>query len=277
MAQEGNALPRIIIYATSSTNLGPLLEAGKNGQITHALVGMFHVGFDPSNQPYVHLNNLPPSDPSYDDLWSAVKDLQAAGVVVMASLGGGGVSDYTNLFANYSTFYPMIQQAIQQYNLSGIDLDIEEAVTTADVQKLVGDLRADFPGGLISSAPVASALTGGGTVSPGVDYNQLLGSFDWYNLQFYNGFGSIVASGPKPHYADVVKACGIQHVPKLVAGVLTNDPLTPLAAALRNLGEEYEGFGGVVGWNYLNTPDFSVWAATMWGALRSNAVVVHPS
>ena len=274
MAQEGSALPRIIIYATSSINLGPLLDAGQNGQITHALVGMFHVGFDKgTNQPYVHLNDLPPSDPSYVELWSAVKKLQAAGVVVMASLGGGGVSDYSYLFENYSTFYPMIQQAIQQYNLSGIDLDIEEAVTTADVQKLIGDLRADFPGGLISSAPVASALTGGRTVSPGVDYNHLLGSFDWYNLQFYNDFGSIGA-GPKPHYPDVVAACGAENVPKLVAGTLTNDPLTPLAAALRNLGQEYEDFGGMDGWNYLNTPDFSDWAVTMWGALRSNAVVV---
>ncbi|MBX3120181.1 MAG: hypothetical protein KF784_14040 [Fimbriimonadaceae bacterium] len=253
---------RVIYYVTSFDNLDPLIAGAKQGSITHALISLFHLGYNNENNktgPYVHLNNNVPSDPIFDNLWSIVPTLKANGTSVMASLGGGGVGDYGNLFSNYSTFYPLLKQTLLQYNLQGLDLDIEEySVTTANVSQLVSDLRNDMPSSFtISSAPVASALTGGGSVSPQVNYNTLLASFDWYNLQFYNGWGSL--DGGSPDYSDVVQACGEANVSKLVAGVLTNPnngsgyiDLNTLTPILQSLASQYPTFGGVDGWNYAN-------------------------
>ena len=116
------------------------------------LIGLFHLGYDDEvhkTGPYIHLNNLNVTDPSYNQLWQDVATLQGAGVRVLASLGGGGVGDFSNLFASdaaYATFYALLNGALQQKNLDGIDLDIEESATTvstANVTKLITSLRGD--------------------------------------------------------------------------------------------------------------------------------------
>ena len=289
---------RVILYMTSFNNLSPLVSSAQDGVLTHVLVGLFHLGYDNEStktSPYVHLNNVVPSDPSLATLWSTLSGIQGPNFKVMASLGGGGVGDYGNLFSNYSVFYPMLAATLKQYNFDGLDLDIEEwGVTTADVQQLVSDLRRDFqnrPGGfLISSAPVASALTGGGSVSADVNYNQLLSQFDWYNLQFYNGWGSLQngsSSAPpnyNPNYAGVVAACGASNVGKLVAGALTNPnsgggfvSLSALCPIISSIAETYPGFGGVFGWNYQNALDTEGnvdplgWAESISGAINTSS------
>jgi len=282
---------RIIYYVTDFDNLTPLKSCAQNGYLTHALVGLFHLGYDDESKktgPYVHLNDYPPDDSRYDDLWQAVSDIQSYGVKVMGSLGGGGVGDYGNLFASYTVFYPLLKGALQTHDLDGLDLDIEEdSVTTADVQKLVDDLRNDFKnragGFLITSAPVASALTGGGSVSAGVDYNQLLSQFDWYNIQFYNNWGDLENGSDSqppnynPNYEGVVNACGSQSVNQLVAGALTNGAngggyidLSQLSPIISALAGKYSNFGGADGWNYHNAlPDPITWAQTISNAVNS--------
>jgi hypothetical protein len=289
---------RVILYMTSFNNLAPLVTSAQDGVLTHVLVGLLHLGYDNETNktgPYVHLNNIPPDDPSLDNLWSTLKSIQGPNFKVMASLGGGGVGDYGNLFSNYSVFYPMLADTLTTYNFDGLDLDIEEwGVTTANVQQLVGDLRKTFqnrPGGfLISSAPVASALTGGGSVSADVNYNQLLDQFDWYNLQFYNGWGDLQngsSSAPpnyNPNYAGVVTACGSTNVGRLVAGALTNPNsgggfigLSTLCPIISSISESYPGFGGVFGWNYQNALDTDGridplgWAESISGALNTSS------
>lgn len=257
---------RVIYYVTSFTNLDPLVKGAQLGYITHSLIALFHLGYDDETNktgPYIHLNNNVPSAPMYDTLWSTVATLKSYGICVMASMGGGGVGDFGNLFSNYNTFYPILRDTLLKYEFQGLDLDIEESsVTTANVQQLINNLRRDMPSGfLISSAPVAAALTGGGSMSPSVDYNQLLSAFDWYNLQFYNGWGSLDGSS-SPDYPAVVSACGASNVSKLVAGVPTNPQdgdgyisvgaLTPI---LSNLAVQYPMFGGCDGWTYQHALD----------------------
>lgn len=137
-------------------------------------------------------------------------------------------------------------------------------------------------------APVASALTDGGSVSSGVDYHRLLDPFDWYNLQFY-GWGSLPSgssSSPPnytPNYEAVVAATGSANVSKLVAGVLTNPDdgngyvsLSELTPVLSALASRYADFGGVMGWNYGNalgpagTVDPAGWAAAMAASLQAS-------
>lgn len=69
---------------------------------------------------------------------------------VTMMLGGAGGA-YTELFANYSTFYPVLVSTLKTYQLNGIDLDIEEQVTLANTEMLIQDLNRDF--GSVSSSP----------------------------------------------------------------------------------------------------------------------------
>lgn len=295
---------RVIFYATDFTAMSPAIEAARQGYVTHVLIGLFHLGYDNEGSktgPYIHLNNLNVTDPSYDQLWRDVATLQGTGVRVLASLGGGGVGDFGNLFASnatYDTFYALLKTALQQKNLDGIDLDIEESaavVSTANVTKLITSLRNDFSsrarGFLVTSAPVPSALTGGANISSNVNYNSLINSFDFYILQFYNGFGNLnPGSSNLPHYADVAAKFGVNYPRKLVAGVLTNskdagsptnpvgyNTLSTIASFLPGIISAYPNFGGVCGWTYQNALNLQgvikplEWAQTVAGLVRPKA------
>lgn len=268
--------PAVIFYATKFDDLKPLVASARDGYITHVLLGLFHTGYDDEKQkkgPYVHLNRENPDNVIFKDLWPAIKQVQAYGVRVIASLGGADVKDFGNFFQNESTyrsFYSLLRTTLQTYKLDGIDFDIEEqeaAVSTNNISRLVTDLRRDFRGFprgfLISSAPVASALTGGRNISPNVNYVELFDLFDFYVMQFYNGFGQVNPKQPNnkvnnPTYADV--AARYQDAHRLIAGVLTNpgdgaqgyNPIATLKPVLKDLRTKIRGFGGVSGWTYQN-------------------------
>ncbi len=295
---------RVIFYATDFSAMQPAIQAAQQGYITHVLIGLFHLGYDNEGNktgPYIHLNNLNVPDPSNAHLGRDVATLQTAGVRVLASLGGGGVGDFRNMFASdatYATFYGLLNGALQQKNFDGLDLDIEESdptVSTANVTKLLNSLRTDFnsrsAGFLVSSAPVPSALTGGTNISSYVNYNNLIDSFDFYILQFYNGFGNLNPGagglGALPHYADVAAKFASNYPRKLVAGVLTNpqdagspgnpvgyNTLASIATFLPGIISAYPLFGGICGWTYQNALNLQgnvgplVWAQTVAGLVR---------
>ncbi len=283
-----NQSNRTVLYVLDSSDLTPLNHAVTAGDITHILISLFHLGYDNENNktgPYIHLNNHTPD--TYPALWKQVPVWQKAGVKVMGSMGGGGVGDFNNLFSAYSTFYPILKSALQTYNLDGLDLDIEESnqdVSTTNVKKLVNDLRKDFSqrsnGFIISSAPVASALTGGGSVSSNVDYNSLIDLFDFYNLQFY-GWGNLNGSGTpnSPNYSTVINAVGAANTSKMVAGTITNPSngngflsTSTVVNIVSGLVKTYSSFGGVMGWHYVNAlntqgqVDPAGWCADITGA-----------
>lgn len=299
---------RVIFYATDFNNLEPLLQCANNGTITHVLVGLFHLGYDDEvhkTGPYIHLNERPPNYPSYNSLWSTVQILQSKGIQVLGSLGGGGVGDYGNLFAteqSYNTFYGKLRDTLRLYNLDGLDLDIEEStanVNTDKILNLINDLRNDFQnrdrGFTIASAPVAAALIRQDwSVSPLVNYRQLMIDFDFYILQFYNGFGNLNPADKKStHYPDVVKQFfDPTYARHLVAGILTNpidgspagrgyNSLNDLAPIISKIVQTYPDFGGISGWTYQNAlnqqgnPDPVGWATTMRDYLKNSSAVVR--
>jgi probable HAF family extracellular repeat protein len=123
-------------------------------------------------------------------------------------------------------------------------------------------LRKDLGGGfIVTSAPVASALTGGSNISPGIDYAKLIKKdwFTWYNLQFYNGFGDVLGGAyGSPDYEAVLEANRGVSPRKFVVGVPTNPDsaganyhaLSALAPKFEELARKYPHFGGVYGWTY---------------------------
>lgn len=226
---------------------------------TDVIIAAFHLGYDQSGQPYIHLNDNVPGDPMFDVMWPQVHRLQRFGITTRMMLGGAAQGSYADLFANWSTFYPILRQTLKHYRMNGIDLDVEENVSLANIEKLIRRLDADMgPSFEITLAPVATALTNGPNLS-GFDYPQLYASpvgpdIAWFDAQFYSGFGSL---GNVTDYEDVI---AFGYPPSVVvAGMIANPldgsgfvPIQTVQNTVSQLVSTYPAFGGVFAWEYFN-------------------------
>ncbi|KAI1463318.1 glycoside hydrolase family 18 protein [Daldinia caldariorum] len=258
---------RVVVYyqttqtnnsATNHVSLLPLVESAPDISVTHVLIAAIHIQDDAT----IHLNDYPPDNALFDAVWSDAAQLQAKGVTVMGMLGGAAAGSYRRLdgdAASFERFYAPLHDMIGNYNLQGLDLDVEESFSLAGVVRLIDRLKKDFGDGfVISLAPVASALTGGGNLS-GFSYAELEkqrgGSIAFYNAQFYYGWGN---AGSAADYESILDD-GFP-AEKVVMGLVT-DPsngggyvsLDAEAPVLQELVGENPGFGGVAGWEYFNS------------------------
>jgi hypothetical protein len=194
-------------------------------------------------------------------------------------LGGAAQGSYALLFAQRSVYYPILRDTLARYHLNGIDLDVEEPVTLANIEWLIAQLRHDFGAAfLITLSPVATDLNGGGGLS-GFSYPQLYASsvgpdIAWFNTQFYSGFGSLAS----PSDYESIIAYGFPP-DKVVAGMLDspNDgsgyvPVATVAQTVHTLAQLYPTFGGVAGWEYFDALPGGISAPIDWASLMSNAM-----
>lgn len=131
--------------------------------------------------------------------------------------------------ASFEEHYLPLRDFLRTHALDGIDLDVEETTSLPGIIHLIDRLRRDFgynnnntislssssssppppsspgrkPSFLITLAPVATALIRGMKHLSGFDYfelERLRGSrcIDWYNTQFYNGWGGLEDVFPYP-------------------------------------------------------------------------------
>ncbi|KAF2239588.1 glycoside hydrolase family 18 protein [Viridothelium virens] len=255
---------RVITYAQArhdeygnEISLLPLLTNSTG--ITHVIVAAIHLNEGPGN---IHLNDDPPEHPKYKQLWGEVRWLQGAGIGVLGMLGGAAKGSYERLAgddASFEAYYLPLKRLITRYSLSGLDLDIEEAVPLSCPLRLIHRLRSDFgPTFLITLAPVATALLPSLPHLSGFSYfelHRLAGhEIAWYNTQFYCGW----ADASKPDTYDAIVAAGWP-AEKVVLGVVTNAENGAgyvehegLADVVRVLRARYPRFGGVMGWEYFN-------------------------
>ncbi|KAJ7589938.1 endo-beta-N-acetylglucosaminidase [Mycena floridula] len=227
--------------------------------ITHLILAAFHINMNSS--PVIALNDNSPDDVFFSQMWTDIGILQDHGIKVIGMLGGAAPGSYDCLTPeNFDTYYPILKFYITQYKLDGMDLDVEQTVAIEDIIRLILTLKKDFgPDFIITLAPVASALTEDGNLS-GFDYIELehnVGShIDWYNAQFYSGFGSLF---PDDTYIDIVRF-GLDPK-KLVATTLTNPELgggyqspEDVVESVKELVLKYgDSFGGVAGWEYFDS------------------------
>jgi len=197
-------------------------------------------------------------------------------------LGGAAPGSYECLVPDqFDTYYPLLRDAIRQYDIDGMDLDVEQAVSLEDIVHLITQLRTDFGQDfIITLAPVASALVEAANLS-GFDYieleKQVGPSISWYNAQFYSGFGTVF---PDDQYINITQYGMGLDPSRLVATVLTNpdsgfgyvDPdevVSSITALIAKFGAK---FGGVAGWEYFNSvPSQSKpwqWAGMMTRAMK---------
>lgn len=246
----------VAYYQTQYSNGSYVSPAPLAGIATDVEVAALHLDGDGS----VHLNDDPPSDPKFDTMWSDLASLQRSGVRVEAMLGGAAQGSYANLHNDFSTYYALLSDTLRTYHFDGVDLDIEESFSLADTEHLINQLRSDFGSSfVITLAPVATDLSGGSAFSGGFSYRQLEsdigGEINWYNAQFYCGWGDL--SGTSGY--DSVMGNGFS-ASRVVAGTVTNpsncsgyvDPGT-LAGTVRSLVGEHPDFGGVAGWEYYDS------------------------
>jgi hypothetical protein len=122
------------------------------------------------------------------DVKAIVDKAHAAGVKVLASLGGGaGSGSVSNQFKTAANVAPMVANLdafLKRLNLDGADIDVESpsnlgAAYATFVSKTIAVLR---PEGKLVTAAVAQYLTSG---NPGGPDKDTLHSFDFINLMIY--------------------------------------------------------------------------------------------
>ncbi|PTB63107.1 glycoside hydrolase family 18 protein [Trichoderma citrinoviride] len=263
---EPTDLPRLIVYfqTTHDSSGQPIsmlpLITEKGIALTHLIVCSLHI----NQGGEVHLNDYPPDDPHFYTLWNETISMKQAGVTVMGMVGGAAPGSFNSQTldstddATFEHYYGQLHDVIVNFQLQGMDLDVEQPMSQAGIARLVARLRADFgPDFLITLAPVASALENSGNLS-GFDYNTLQqaqgADIDWYNTQFYSGFGSMADTGDY----DRIVANGFSPA-TVVAGQLTAPdgagwiPTSNLNTTIISLVQEYGQIGGVMGWEYFNS------------------------
>ncbi|MGA4845189.1 glycosyl hydrolase family 18 protein [Streptomyces sp. G5(2025)] len=278
---------RVVVYYqtqyANGTYVSPLALTERRTGVTDVLVAAVHL--NDLNGPYtpVHLNDDPPNAAKYDRMWRDLKTLRRHGVHVLAMVGGAAPGSFTRLDEEFDTYYPLLRDFIRRYELDGVDLDVEERMSLAGIERVISALRADFGADfIITLAPVASALSGGGNLS-GFDYDALYrsrgGDIAWFNAQFYNGWGDMNSTAD---YDDII-ARGLIPASKVVAGALTSPAnggsgyvgMTALRSTIGSLVSKHPGFGGVAGWEYFNSRPGGTAAPWRWAAEVSSALKVR--
>lgn len=261
--------PRIVCYFQTYHHDGeyisllPLIT--NSSGVTHIILAAIHINSDPKN---LTLNDDRPDHDKYTQLWDEVLVLQDSGIKVLGMVGGAAKGSFARLdrsesrtdipVARFEAYYGPLRDMIREYNLDGVDLDVEEEMSLEGMCHLIDRLRADFGQSfIITLAPVATALIIGRPHLSGFDYRSLEAtkgsSISWYNTQFYNGWGGLNNTA----VYDLIIDCGWKPE-KVVAGMLTHPkhggsgyvPLLLSAAVLGTLVEKYPTFGGVMGWEY---------------------------
>jgi hypothetical protein len=227
--------------------------------VTDIFVAAGHFGYNGDDTPYIHINDFTPDDPWFDPMWPEVKEAQSHGIKVHFMLGGSAPGTYSNLFAHFDTFYPLLKQTLKKHKFDGLDIDVEESITLQQVEMFITQVHKDFGKKFsITLAPVATDLTEGFGLS-GFNYADLYRSstgkyISWFNTQFYSGFGSLAST------TDYDAAVANGFPPSMiVAGVLDspNDgggfvDIATLQKTVQALTAKYPDFAGVNGWEYFN-------------------------
>ncbi|EON97633.1 putative chitinase 3 protein [Phaeoacremonium minimum UCRPA7] len=258
------------------------LVTEKGIALTHLIVCSFHINLNSE----IHLNDYPPGDTHFNTVWAEAKVLKDADVKIMGMVGGAAAGSFSTstLDGNDTAFehyYGQLRDVIIDFGLQGMDLDVEQSMSQAGITRLVDRLFEDFGQDfIITLAPVASALRNGGNLS-GFDYEDLEAAvgvaIDFYNAQFYNGFGSMTNTAA----FDSVISNGWSPQ-KIVVGQITTPanggqyvPFDTLNTTITQLRAKYGEIGGIMGWEYFNsepggTSEPWEWAQEMTKILRPN-------
>ncbi|TXI91422.1 MAG: hypothetical protein E6Q33_10375 [Neisseriales bacterium] len=123
---------------------------------------------------------------------SLVQSWQNSGKVVTLSVGGANVS-WTTVFANTNTFALSVQQAVAQYNLNGVDLDIENGTATPQQVADAINLLRQYLGesAVITIAPQNVGVAQNVPSVPSATASNAVGAWNFFVPVLQNSLNSI--------------------------------------------------------------------------------------
>jgi hypothetical protein len=263
---------RIIYYYQTFSGLSQLIEK-PNNTVSHIHLSSIHFGVNPDGSPYIHLNNEPPDSSKFDNVWNELKQLSEKGVKIVLMVGGAGTA-FTDLFANYDVYFPMLYNTIKKFNIiCGIDLDIEEFVNIENVKMLIRDIKNLLGNNFsISMSPLAYSLSSNVAGMGGFIYKDLYNSpegnlIEYFNGQFYGNynlqtFEDCVNNGYPPN--------------KIIMGMMSNiNNFDDLLEQTILTIEKYPNMGGVYCWEWYNAPPFGEKDPSEWSNQMNT--IIHSS
>ena len=245
------------------------------GSATDVNVGAIHLNSDAS----LTVNDIPADHDELGVMWDDLHTMQDQGVTVSAFLGGAAPGTYRYLHEDFDRYYPVLRDFLRTYGLDGVDLDIEETFSLDDTIRLIDTLRADFGADfVVTLTPVATDMAGRTSFSGGFSYAELEqragDRIDWYNTQFYCGWGDLSSTT----VYDQILANGFTP-DRVVAGTVTNpgncggDVDSPtFDATVGQLAAAHPNFGGVFGWEYFNSVGHDGGGRETWFSHASDVV-----
>ena len=254
-------MSKIIYYYQTFTGLKPILDSSIKP--THIHLSSFHFGENDKEGKYIHINDYQPQDVRYNILWDEILAARYQGIKIIYMIGGAGGA-FNALFSDYDFYYGLLKKTLQNYPFAcGLDLDIEESVNLKDIQRLMRDIKKDFPKYDIVLTPLASSLSEDVNGIGGFIYKDLWNSpegkyISWFNAQSYgdlnfNELKAIVKNG--------------YPVEKIVFGMLGTQikslgNFNEICDEISKCEKEYGYiFGGVFIWEYYDQP--KDWLKTM--------------
>ncbi len=265
---------RIIYYYQTFSSLVPLLNNSK--YVSHIHLSSIHFGYNKNNTPYIHLNDYPPDNEKFNNVWHELNLAYKKGIKIILMVGGAGGA-FTNLFDNFDVYYNLLYKTIKKYNIiSGIDLDIEEYVDIKNVKMLINRIDQDFGKDfIISMAPCQFSLSSNGPGMGGFSYKNLINSKEGQRINYFNGqfygcfdlesYNDVINNGYEPN--------------KINIGMLSSDFNYNFKSALNiisNIKRKYPNFGGVYVWEYYKCPpneDNPIeWAKEIYNTLNSKYI-----
>jgi hypothetical protein len=250
--------------------VSPLALVDNDAGVTDLNLGAIHLNNldDPNQKVPLVINETAPDEPLFEPMWDELEQVKVqrsaqGGIRVHAFLGGAAEGTFTLLEKDFDRYYPPLRDFVRNYNLDGVDLDIESegkkmTDPTGTVRKVIEELRDDFGDEFtISMAPGASELCEDSGGLSGVRYKDLYKTHGHkitrFHAQFYCGWGDM---STRDAYLNVVRKSGIP-AEKIVAGVVTHNDhcsdyieLATLKGVLSDIKKECPGFAGVFGWEY---------------------------
>ena len=129
-------------------------------------------------------------DPAFPT--SLVQDWQNTGKVVTLSIGGENVS-WTTVFSNTNTFALSVQQAVAQYGLNGVDLDIENGSATPQQVADAINLLRQYLGesAVITIAPQTVGVAQNVSSIPPATAQNTVGAWNFFVPVLQNSLNSI--------------------------------------------------------------------------------------
>lgn len=227
----------MLFYYQNFVNLTLLMNYG---QVQGIYVSAFH--FHNNN---IYLNNNQPN--YYNQMWNDIKEIRNRGIDIYMMLGGAGLA-YGEMFKDFDYYYLLLIKTIKHYNISGIDIDIEESVNEKDVIKLLWHLRRDFNRDFVI------------TMAPGTYELQINTSYrlyykyvNWFNIQAYSTFDvrdikQVIDNG--------------YHPSKLVVGMISYQFDSGSFCYALDIIRKFKQMGikGIYNWEYFDTtPNIVTW------------------